>query len=539
MYITNKTSSNVPRFRYTKTTDLLSGKYGPVNPKAPSSKLGYQAPTSSNNLLQGLANTKVGSGWSELGKGKSVNDLNAMAGKQGPVQSQSQPPKVSPGNSTSAVPEQVASTMSQPTPPPMTPPATTQTSTPPVSQTGKKGLVEPKVNPISFGGLVGSLAERSNASREQKRIQKALEQEAQANKAIGENARQLSEQYGKEIAQVGKLGAGAVAGNLSTGSNVVGSGNAAIASQSASQRMQALSQAQNAALAGTGQQLTAQGQAQTGLTSALGSANTQQQLGLSGLSSAAGLAAPSPAAYGQTVFDPTQGQFSGGNLDPQTQATNLAQQVMSGAMTYDQALASLGYAGSAGANFLNNAITGAGGNPLQLQATGVAQQGNITSAGTAGTDIARAGLMGATQQYVQMQTAAQTAHQQSAALLDIMNTANINGQPLIRVNKAWNQILQETSDPNIASYFAALEEARAAYSALLSTGGSAPTENDRKSIGILNGDSTPQATAAAIQQLEDAVARKLSSQYTAMQSYNQNLGSGSTGYGGGGFAEAW
>lgn len=56
-----------------------------------------------------------------------------------------------------------------------------------------------------------------------------MEKIAAGNRAIGDEARRMSEMYGKEIARVGDLGAGAVAGNLSTGTNVVGSGNAAIA----------------------------------------------------------------------------------------------------------------------------------------------------------------------------------------------------------------------------------------------------------------------------------------------------------------------
>jgi len=132
----------------------------------------------------------------------------------------------------------------------------------------------------SFGGTVRGLIDRSKTSNEQKRLLAKLEQEAQANKAIGEQARSLSEDYGKQIAEVGRLGAGAVAGNLSTGSNLVGSGNAAIASQSASQRMQALGQAQTAALQGTGQQLSATSQLTNALTSGLG-AQQAQQSGLS------------------------------------------------------------------------------------------------------------------------------------------------------------------------------------------------------------------------------------------------------------------
>ena len=66
--------------------------------------------------------------------------------------------------------------------------------------------------------------------------------------AIGQQAQAISDKYAPEINRVGQLGAGAVAGNLSTGSNVVGSGNANLASQATSARIQALQNAQSSEL---------------------------------------------------------------------------------------------------------------------------------------------------------------------------------------------------------------------------------------------------------------------------------------------------
>ena len=90
----------------------------------------------------------------------------------------------------------------------------------------------------------------------------------------------------------------------------------------------------------------------------IGFGQAQQGLDQAAMISAAGLATPSPAGYGQTVFDPTTGTFGGGSggLDPSTAASQLAQDVISGTKTYEQAVASLGYAGGAGQQFLNNAI---------------------------------------------------------------------------------------------------------------------------------------------------------------------------------------
>lgn len=89
---------------------------------------------------------------------------------------------------------------------------------------------------------------------------------------------------------------------------------------------------------------------------------TSQGQQITGLGTAANLAQPSTAQYGQTVFNPATGTYGtpgagdASGLDPQTAAAGLAQQVVSGQMSYSDAVSSLGYAGNAGQQFLNNAI---------------------------------------------------------------------------------------------------------------------------------------------------------------------------------------
>lgn len=237
--------------------------------------------------------------------------------------------------------------------------------------TPSKTTTPPKTeNTANFNSVVQGLVKTSATSDEQKRYLDSLRRTAEGNAAIGREALNLSKKYGDEIARVGELGAGAVAGNLTTGTSPVGSGNAAIASQSASARMSALSQAQQAALQGTQQQLTGQNQMANAFGQALSGANVQQQQQIGGLSSAAGLVQPTIAGYGQTVFNPLTGQFAGGQggLDPAVAAQQLAQKVKSGEMTYEQAVSSLAYAGGAGQQFLNNAL-GGGFNIPQSQAT--------------------------------------------------------------------------------------------------------------------------------------------------------------------------
>lgn len=272
---------------------------------------------------------------------------------------------------------------------------------------------------------------------------------------------------------------------------------------------------------------------------AIGFGQTQQSIEQSGLGTAAGLAQPQVAAYGQTVFDPITGQYGGGqgNLDPQTQAPSLAQRVLSGQMTYDQAVASMAYAGNAGRTFLDNALTQAGGNPLQLQASGAATQSNIQQAGTAGTDIARGGLEAATRDYVAMTTASQFAHQQASAVTDILAKTGLNDISSTDYNKSIeNNLRRRFSDTDFAALDTALREAQIAYTNLLSSGGGTPTGNEDNALATLNINQSASAINASIQQLENAVARRLQALSAQQQTYQQNLGSGQTGgsYSGGG-----
>jgi hypothetical protein len=244
-----------------------------------------------------------------------------------------------------------------------------------------KGMVTPptaaKTTPSnSFQGIVNSLINTSSPTKTQTGLLSDIQKGGKRSSEIGGDAKAIADKYAAEINRVGQLGAGAVAGNLSTGTNVVGSGNAAIASQSASSRIEALANALTSELSGNQQALTGNESYIAALTNALGGANTQQQLTQSGLGSAATYAQPSTAGYGQTVFDPLTGTFTGGSdgLNPQAVATQLADQVRSGRMTYEQAVSSLGYAGGAGQQFLNNAL-GPGFNPAFSSATIAGQAG--------------------------------------------------------------------------------------------------------------------------------------------------------------------
>lgn len=389
-----------------------------------------------------------------------------------------------------------------------------------------KGLLKtPERDPNSFGGLVERISDKSETSEEQRRIQKKLEAEALANKGIGEEARRLSAMYGDEIQKLGKLGAGAVAGDLSTGSNVVGSGNAAIASQSVSQRMQALGEAQAAALEGTGQQLTGQQQVTNALSQTLGSANTQQQQGISGLSSAAGFAQPSPAGYGQTTFNPLTGGFTSGQagLDPTAAANQLAQAVRSGQMTYEQAVSSLGYAGGAGQQFLNQAL-GQGFNIPQSTATIEGQSAVIGQLpGLESAHTAAGGIKNKITTY-------------------LAANPSLNPTELAVGNKLQQWIEgKQLTDPKYQTLFNYLNEYTSTLAPILGVGGDATNLKTEIAQSFINAAASGQSIAEVLENMQQLSEGKL-----------QDIRSGATGggvvssptsygtsSGFGGFAETW
>ncbi len=385
----------------------------------------------------------------------------------------------------------------------------------------------PAASPLSFPGAVGDLSAASRQSPTQAGLIQRTAQSGDSARAIGDRALALSEKYGAEIARVGQLGAGAVAGGLSTGTNVVGSGNAAIASQSASSRMSALSQAQQAALEGTGQQLTAQSQQASALTQALGGANTGQSNTISGLGAAAGLGQPQVAGVGQTSFNPLTGQYAQG-------VGGFAPEVM---QQYAQMAANGQYAAipsfvtgnpvlnaqlNEAAKAINPSYT-----PLGSQAQGAAFQSNITTSGTAGTDIARSGLQGATMEYQDMSAINSAADAQASQVQSVLAASGLNqGAPAF--TKALNTLGGQLGDAKVTELQTAVTELQNIYSQLLNTGGTTPTGSEEQALAILSPYSTPEQIDAAIRQLQAAAYNKLQASYGKVQSYQSNLGGGAS-----------
>lgn len=276
----------------------------------------------------------------------------------------------------------------------------------------------------------------------------------------------------------------------------------------------------------------ANAQTEAALQSQVTNALTGQGQQISGLGTAAGLAAPALGSYGSTYYNPLTGQSessSGAQLDPQTQATSLAQQVISGQTSYDQAVASMGYAGSAGTTFLNNAITAAGGNPLSLQATGAGTQAGIQ------TTTANTGAITASQQtqVANYESARQQGEALASQVNDLISSFGLNPSDVNAVNAGIQKIASNTSNPQYQILSNYLNDIAARYSQVLTPPGGSATDTTRAiATGMLNATAqgtSIQAVLASLDQQAQAVIASVPTTGGAAASNTSGGTSGSTG----------
>lgn len=408
-----------------------------------------------------------------------------------------------------------------------------------------KGLIPDPKSTLSYDRLVGGLAEVSRPSTVQQKLNESLVSAskptntqtgligdlrgtARGNFGIGEEARRISDQYAPEIARVGGLGAAAQAGYNSSGTNVVGAGNAAIASQSASQRMAALAQGQEAALKGTAQQLTAQEQAAGAFGTALGGANTQQAQQLSGLGQAANLAQPQVAAYGQTVFNPLTGEYEGnGGLPPEVMQ-QYAQMAANGQYAAIPSSITSNPVLSAQLNVLAQQMN-PGYNPIASTAYGNVASTNIQNLGTAQTAGQAAGIQalagaggigqaqgmqaiaaapGITQagQYGQIaayKSSMQQGQQLAAQLDDLLRTFNLNPSNVNVVNAGIQKIAANTSDPQYQMLSNYLADVASRYAQVLTPPGGSATDMTRSiASSMINATASGKSIRDVLQSLD-------------------------------------
>lgn len=358
----------------------------------------------------------------------------------------------------------------------------------------------------SFPGLVGRVAGAGTANTTQTGLVQDIRNTAAGNQAIGQQAQAISDKYAPEINRVGQLGAGAVAGNLSTGSNIVGSGNANLAANAASARIQALQNAQASELQGNAQQLTAQGQTATAQTSALTGANTQQQQQISALGTAAGLSQPVQVPYSNQYVDPTTGQpVGGGSMSGSMQSAvqSIAQQVKAGTMSYDQGVQALAGYGQGGMNALQQAM-GGGFSPLQSNAQAAANQAATLQTGTMGGELTK----------------------QANTVVEHMNTLKSAYQNLTAqfgipaINQGINWFKGKIGDGELQSYKIALTNVRDELAKIL--GGGTSTDGTRATAeSLLPDNMSPSQIDAAITTATELMQSKIQEYTTAPQYGNQ------------------
>lgn len=331
----------------------------------------------------------------------------------------------------------------------------------------------------SFRPLVEGIRSASTPSDTQTGLVSSLTRVGQENKDIAENARKISAQYGEEIARLGGLEAGARTGIGLTAPVAMGRGN--LAAQSASDRITSLSQAQQAALAGTGQQLTAQAQQANALNAALSGSNVQQQQQLGGLGAAAGFAAPQFAQPGQAAYNP---------LDPGASIGSLTPAIIE---QYAQMMAT----NQGGA--IPSTITG---NPvLNAQVIARAKQINPNFNPTiAGAQMSAIG--GLVDQTAQLQAQAQGADANFQLLLNIAQQGGVNQSNVPILNTLQQNVNRGlTSQEAVANFQSILQTVRSQYASIIG-GGTVTVESLNEAKSIIPDDVSLSALISLSKNLE-------------------------------------
>lgn len=479
----------------------------PLLTKPPESKLGPQFGSQQRNT-SGLVTP--GANWRNVNKGVTLgtDDKGATT-----LNRPTNMPVAGPNPNNGAPAVATNPPVATQTPPPVAPAPQVQTPAP------VAGLVAPG----TFPGIVEDLRARSQTTNEQDRLRYKTEQEAMKNRGIAERAAAISDQYGAEIARVGQLGAGAVAGNLSTGSNVVGAGNAAIASQSASQRMDALAAGQAAQLEGTGQQLTAQDQITNALTNTSNVANTQQQIGVSGLSQAGGLAQPVQVAPGSTLFSPVGGEQVAGGLGGYVNYST-AEQVMGLISQYPDA----GYAYNSALSPQQNLQAA----QQAIQASPTYQRSTFGAPGASsfigGAQLQAAGNL--TGEAAQIQAQAGAAESNFELLLNVARQGGVNqtNVPILNTLKR-NVERGTTSSEAVTTFNSVIQSVRAQYASIL--GGGTPTDASRSEAASQIPD---DISIQALETIGRALHAEASNRIASYQNTIGGLGNQAQGGGGGG-----
>ncbi len=392
---------------------------------------------------------------------------------------------------------------------------------------------QPKLTAPTYPGVVNQLLTKTNETYAP--YTQNLADAGRQNQQYANTAQRIADAAGQTIANIGRQGAGAQAGYLSTGTSPVAEGNAAIIAQTTAAQQQAAAQGAQMQLAGVDRGLTAQSQLQSALGTAADQALTQRSQQLGSLGTTAGLLQPQVTSYGQTVFNPATGQFTS-SADPSFNSVlqQYAQLRASGqeslipsSISGNPVLNAQVTAMAQQANPNYNANTAAG--------QAAAQQSNSQTVGTVQTNTAAQGYQGAIQQYQEMNTQNSAADAQAQNVQNILASTGINSSST-DFNKALNNLKGRLGSTAVTKLVSSITELQAIYTTLLSAGGGTPTGNEQQALTVLNPNSSPAQIMASLEQLQLAAYNKLNAQYQQAQTYYSNLqggGSSPTPQGGG------
>lgn len=215
-----------------------------------------------------------------------------------------------------------------------------------------------------------------------------------------------------------------------------------------------------------------------GASALYGTATTGQGQQLSALGTAAGLGQPSPAAFGQTVFDPLTGQYTGGGGLPAETMQQYAQMAASGQYASIPSSITSNPVLSAQLNQAAKAI-----NPNFNPITSVAQ-------GDSASDLTR--------QASEIQAIANGAEANFALLVDTARKGQVNDTTVPILNRLQQNVQRGlASAESIALFRATLESVRAQYASIL--GGGQATDQARTAA---NAQIPDDISLSALQALE-------------------------------------
>lgn len=322
---------------------------------------------------------------------------------------------------------------------------------------------------------------------------------ATKNNDLGANAQKIAADYGQQIADVGGQGARFIAGQKTTGTTPVAEGNAAVTAQTTAAQQQALAAGESAALQGNQQAISAQGQTQSALTSA------------------GGLAQPSPAAYGQTSFDPATNSYSGGGSLPADVMQQYAQ------------MASNGQYAAIPSFITSNPVLNA-----QLNVAAKALNPSYTPVGAQGAS----GVLAGVPALQSANTAADGIKNQIQTYLQSNPQLNSSDLAVGNQIQQWLQGKQLT-DPKYQTLFNYLDEYTNTLAPILGVGGNPTNLKTEIAQGFINAAASGQSISTVLDAMSTLATHKIQDIQNGAVGQGTSVPTAASQASGGGFATAW